>query len=445
MAVLRTKIVWTDPNGEPVTLTDVKQINVRKSSDMGNNAGDFGLRNPITNLTLYMDNEGIRFNPEQDVLFYARYDDDGTGLPETYDNLIFSGRVVEFEGESTDTKTDIKVSTVDSSFIVLNRIYIGDEFGPVNETVKKVIGFANNNTPELSKQIVVADESDGGFLADEKSDGTEFPGVQYSSAGRPVYKVLQELAQPLYTGEAENVNYRFFVDRNNELHFFYPSDGVQHVIVEGSRETESAVYTHPITGEDISFDDTNIHKLIQTKLKLAVYDITNFIIYKAGEDLEGNQIMNFAFAPTSGVPITKDSFRSWEKITKKLKQDEESVGNLTKEYGDRYTVANSSGTTSWGVAYGSEEAYNNALVQRAENIAEAIADAEFRATADPRWRGSIEVQGQNIYEPGDALMFTSNRLGIQDIFMRIVDVQHSISKGGWFTNLTVQEEFKVVL
>lgn len=438
MAILRTAVVWTDDLGRTHTLKDVKSFNIKQSAGIKNNQSNITLRNSIGSIKPYSEFNTALFEPNQDILLYARYDNDGTGLDLVNDNLVFSGRVVEFEGESNDSTTDLKLKCSDSSYIMLNRIFIGEVEGTVDDIIKYVIDTSNEYTADPNARV----RYDGGFIVDERSNGTSFSSELYSSPGKPVYEVLSDLSEPLYTGEPENINYRFFVDKNNQLHWFYPSDGAQHILIEGSRTTNERTYTHPITGESVEFSDTNTHKVINTKLTRAVYDIVNFIIYKAGEDLEGDQIMGFAFDPTSGIPNTNDSFRSYEKVTKTLKRIEQVQGNLNKVYGDQYELDGTSGTTSWGVSYSNAAEYNTAFVERAERVAQVLAESEFRTTGSPRFKGTIEVQGQGIYQPNDALLFSSDRLGIQNSFMRITDVQHNFQKGGWFTTLSVQEEIR---
>jgi hypothetical protein len=142
-------------------------------------------------------------------------------------------------------------------------------------------------------------------------------------------------------------------------------------------------------------------------MTFAVYDIVNFIIFKAGQNLEDEQITYFAYQDGSGSPVSKDSYRSWEDIARELKRREAAIGNLTFSKNDEYTIANSSGTTSWGVVYATDDEYNDAFILEARRLALARAQAEFDKTGNPRWQGDIELKGEHSFDVNDTLVFTS--------------------------------------
>jgi hypothetical protein len=447
MARLLITVVWVNKSGVPNNLTDVQRINIRRGSDIKHNTCDITLANNMYTARPYVDSASseIQFEPEQAVEVYAKYDEEGTDIDtSSTDNLVFSGRVVEYDAEYDADKTSIKLKCSDSSYIALNKLFVGDETDTPPNLIMHVISYVNDTIDEPEKQISAALVSNGGFIADEKTnangDGSfTFNSKQISKVFKPAYEVLQELSQTGYTEDGE-IPYRFHIDKQNRFHWFYPSDSAAHVLNVGSTTAQSATYTHPVTEEEEFVDDSNIHHITQVKLKKAVYEVTNFIIYKAGEDLNNVQILHFKYDDSTGAPVVKDSFRNWENIARELKVAEENIGNLALDNGDIYTIVDTNSVTSWGVAYTDADEYNDAFIVEARRKASAQASAEFKKTGSPRWKGSIELKGSDLFDANDGIIFTSNVHGIQRVFLRVTDVQHTIDKGGWFTTIQVEEE-----
>lgn len=447
MAVLQVLLVWTDTSGTSHILNDYASIYVERNEKIQNNNCRVKFKNSIGSTQPYIEDGRLLFEADQPLNLYVRYDTDGTEITQDSQYLLFSGRVIEYDVMVDQDQSFIEVKASDSSYVALNRMFVEDIRGTAPELVKKVIDVSNENAPE-DQQITAELVGNGGLISDtmsEASGNNAFPQTRYATGARPAYEALQELSQPYYTGEPFNVNYRFYVTRDGELKWFYPEDNAQHVIVEGASTPQSSSYTHPITGEDVDFTDDNAHRLLSYNMTKSVYDIVNFILFKAGEDIDGNQIRGFAFDPTSGVPITKEAEREYSKVAKALKYQEQAFGNLTKGYSDEYTLDVSTGETSWGVPYGSADEYNDAFRAEAIRLARLLAQLEFRETGNPRWQGKMEIQGERGFEPNDAMMFTARNTGIDNIFLRLTNIQHNIDKNGWFTTLRVREEiFKEV-
>jgi hypothetical protein len=507
--VLKLEVRWTGDDGTQ-TLTDVISVNIMKNDELRNNSMDIVLRNDSSSTRPYVVGGIIKFNTEQPIDLFIRYDNDGSGLDDYNTNyLIFSGRVVEFTCGTEEKQTNLTLKCADSSYIALNRIWIGVEADTPPNLIQKIIRFINQNIADPNKQIIcitekdvtaiatdgtvtsaahglnndepvvlydtnstpsadgrwiVSDTSANTFRLKDKaslsyptfsvagtagtiggvqsldSDGSAYASVAISKVAKPAYEIIQELSQPEMTGEVDKVPNRFHVDKWNSIRWFYPDDTVRHVITEGITSAQSATYYHPVLKQTQSYTDTRGHEVVNVKMTFAVYDIVNFIIFKAGQNLEDEQITYFAYQDGSGSPVSKDSYRSWEDIARELKRREAAIGNLTFSKNDEYTIANSSGTTSWGVVYATDDEYNDAFILEARRLALARAQAEFDKTGNPRWQGDIELKGEHSFDVNDTLVFTSARHGIRNIFMRITSVKHNISKGGWFTTITVKEE-----
>jgi hypothetical protein len=500
---------WYGSSGQPVVLDDVVSVNITKSDELRNSRMEVVLRNDQNLSRDYLSSGLLSFNTEQQIDFYVRYDNDGAGL-ENYslNYLLFSGRVVEFDVEVEERRTILTLKCADSSYIALNRIWIGVENDTPPNLLVKIARFINQNIADPRKRIVAIQEkavtniavdgvctctahgindgepvvlysstttpsADGRWLAGSvtansfrlkdsitgayasfsssgtatlggiqavDSNGNPYTVVEISKVAKPAYEIYQELSQPGFTKEVSGIPNRFHVDKNNSLRWFYPEDTVKHVVFEGLTTPQTATYVHPVTGATETYADTRGHEVVKIKMTYAVYDVVNFIIYKAGQDLNNEQITFFAYQDGSGVPVSKDAFRSWEDIARELKDREAARGNITFNKNDEFTIAVSSGTTSWGVAYSSDNDYNDKFILECIRLATARAQAEFDLTGNPRWQGSIELRGEHSFDVNDTLVFTSTRNGIRNKFMRITSVKHNISNAGWFTTIDTKEE-----
>lgn len=444
MAVLRTEVQWDKPADGMVPLTDVERITIRRGIDIKHNTLDVTLKNNPNYVRDYVSSGEITFKPEQQIDVYARYDDDGDGLDTSgVDDMIFSGRVVEFEVDANADSCKLKLQCSDSSFIALNKLWVGDETNTPPNLIVDVINRINLNVADPNKQI---EATVGSGIASLRSNGSAFPSYRLSKVFKPAYEVINELSQPEVTGEI--VPYRFHVDKDNVFQWFFPDDSAEHVLVEGATGPQSATYQHPVTTLPESVTDSHAHKITRHKLKKAVYDITNFIIFKAGEDMDNVQIMDFQYDTMTGSPVLKEAFRNWEDIARTLKDQEYRAGNLTHTKSDEYALVSTSGTATWKDSTGSAVTYSSASDYKSKfrtevlRVAVARCQAIFNKTGKPRYKGTIEVKGANWYDPNDAVVFTSSRAGISNLFLRITEIQHNIDKNGWFTTLTVDEEIQ---
>jgi hypothetical protein len=439
---LKIIVEWTDPSGIARELTDVVRVGTRKATEMSHNTMDIVLKNDRWSDRPYISAGGeIQFRPEQQIDVFVRFDDDGAGLTKDLSYLLFAGRVVEFKCVTSEKDSPITLKCSDATYIAMNKLYVGDEIDTIPNLISRVIALVNHGLPARKK--ITAEQSStlptpDGFVASVRSDASAFPSTRVTKVFKPAYEVINELSQPTQTGE--ETPYRFHVNRENRFTWFYPQDSARHVIEEGAQTPLTVVYTHPITKTERTVVDPNTHRVKSVDLTRAVYDIVNFIIYKAGVDLNDTQILGFKYDTTSGSPTVKDSFRNWEEIARNVKLAEKNVGNLTYVKEDEYTIANTSGTTAWGQSYSSSSDYNEKFVNFCKRIAESRAEGEFRKTGSPRWRGRVEVRGENNFDANDPIIFTSARHGIQKVFMRITEVSHNISKNGWFTSLQLEEE-----
>lgn len=443
MSKLIVRVDWENPQGDLVQLTDVQRVNIRKGSDIKHNTLDITLTNSPRKPRPYIGGSEVQFAPEQQINVYVKYDTDGSGI-DTLNDLVFAGRVVEYEAILDADKSPLKLKCSDSSFIALNKLWVGDETDTPPSLIIDVIGFINDTITNEDNRISARLTTNGGSVAASKSTGA-FSEVTLARTFKPAYEVIQELSQPDKTGDGD-VPYRFHVDKNNVFHWFRPDDTASHVLVAGQNTAQTSTYVHPVTNATETVTDSNNHDILNYKLKNAVYDITNFIIYKAGEDMDNVQILDFEYDATTGSPVLKDSFRSWEDIARAMKSADAAAGNITKIGGDDYNYPGSYPVTpAWDDqkrSVSSDSQYNDNFIEQAILNGDSRATSEFQYTGDPRYKGSIELKGSSLFDANDALVFSAPKHGIKNVFLRVKDVQHNIDKTGWFTTLQVEEEVK---
>lgn len=444
MVKLRCEVHWTIAS-RTFVLDDYEMITVRRSADLKNSKVDVTLKNNLGTFEPYINSGSVAFQADQTLEVYAKNDSDGSGLDTAAgsDDLLFSGRVTRVSHEEGDKQTLIKVTAADTSFIMLNKLWVGSETDTVDELVIKVSDFVNNNVSNSWDTISASSVTSGGEVSDTRSDGSAFPSYTLSKVFKPASEVLQHLSQPSVTGEV--APYRIHIDKNNVLHWFYPSDNAAHIINVGTTAPQTVSYTSPITGSTVSdLSDSNSHYVINYSLEQSPYDVINYIIYKAGVDMEGEQVLYYAFDPTSGAPIVKDSFRNYEEIARDMKEEDRRAGNITRVREDEYNYPGSYPVTpAWKSTSGSvasDSAYNDAFILEARRRADSYCEAIFKQFGSPRLKGKIVLRGENSFEANDGLWFRAENTGIPGKFLRITDVQHNITNGGWNTTLQVEEE-----
>lgn len=442
MGKLLVEIRWII-NGITYVLQDYESINIRRSSDLEQNACEITLKNSST-LEPYVDNSTLQFNPDQPINVFAKIDKDGSGLDTslTSNDLIFNGRVAKIAMKEDPSKSTIKLNCSDSSFVALNKLWVGEESGTPAELIVKVVDFVNNNVATQWDTVSAATTTNGGFIQDTDSDGNAFTSSTFSKVFKPAFEVIQELSEPEYTGDL--VPYRFSLSVNNVLSWFYPDDSAEHAIHANQTTPQTTSFIHPITKEGVTVTDEQKHAVYNYDLNNSIYDVVNYIIFKCGEDMDGNQIVNYAYDKNTGAPVVKDSLRVWEDLARDMKEEDRRAGNITKTYSDEYSYPTSYPMTpAWKRSSGTvanDTDYNNEFIIEATRRARAHCAMEFKFNGSPKLKGKIELEGKSSYEPNEAVLFTAPNTGINKQYLRITDVQHNLLKNGWSTTLTVEEE-----
>lgn len=288
-------------------------------------------------------------------------------------------------------------------------------------------------------------EVSDGFIQDERINNSVFPDIKLNRYGKPLSDTIAFLSQTENTNpESERTSglihkraMRWFIDRQNRLHWYYPQDTPQYFFEDGATTAVSP--------------DTVFHRIQNITLNNKVQDRINYIIYKAGEDMDNDMIKFFSRAPFSGVPQVKESERKWLDIARDMKSHSEKEGNIIKSTGEIYAypvsydpLPNGDTFPVWdtikNITPTSDSEYNTVFINNARKESDERSRAIFSELANPKWDGQIRLRGEDI-EVGELINFTSKKYGISNIKLRTKQITHIITaQTGWITTLRVEED-----
>ena len=556
MGQLLTKVILYDINGNLIEdiSSYVISLTCRKSKEPKNNQVDLKIHNPNGKFSS-LDGTGPPFVTSQVLKIYAKIDTDNTGLDTSSDsvNLLMVADITEVGCEGDENKEIITISGVDRTFVILNRLSVGNyRAGDTNapngegwnspESIQNIIhnvtdqsikpaselftilgtmggiyeidarlftegikqsgtatstssyklidgsatfqtnlvkigDWVYNSTDReyatvksvdseiqltLYEDMIVSGESysvSGGFIQHKRpnlgtsdtntalfpgADVTNFPFVSLGKSYKPAYDLIDDLSQYQNTNTINESNPNsafkivvqramiYYVDEKNRFHWFYPNTSPTILMATGSTTAINP--------------DTNIHYIHQFKLKKSVYDITNFIVFRAGTDINGAQILGYFYDETSGSPILKDSYRPFVSIAERMKEADYIKGNLQRgTTGDQryynfpagYPVTPDWDPSSRPVANNND--YNENFREVATYAGQAWAKSIINKRMSPRWKGSITLQGE-IINPADLIRISISKIGLTNKDLRVIDVDHSIDKSGWKLTLNVEED-----
>tara|TARA_Y100000310_G_scaffold103241_1_gene101530 strand:+ start:20497 stop:22170 length:1674 start_codon:yes stop_codon:yes gene_type:complete len=305
-----------------------------------------------------------------------------------------------------------------------------------------VVSVDDDTTLTLTKDIFTAElqtyQISDAFMQDTRPDGTAYPNISFNQLEKPVVEAVGKLSQVENTNSvAEQASgliikrgMRWFIDTQNRFHWYVPDDTPEHIMSVGQTSAISPdANNHIIHNVELNKDDDNN---------------VNFIVFKAGEDMKGVQIKNFARAQFSGTPIAKEAKRTWAHIARNMKHDDAVEGNIVKVAFDDYAYPTSYPMTPvWDrdqASVANDAAYNANFQTEAILRGQDIARKIFQGLANPRYKGSIIVRGE-LFQVGDLIQFTSNPHGVKNVNMRITQLTHTISPAqGWITNIRMEED-----
>lgn len=405
MAVPFVKVYYTPDGGYEQDITEFVGLQNKRGLQLKDAKCDLNINN--SKYRYKTGGESI-FQQDGDIDIYADY----SPITKSSAQLILSGQIQEITHNAGERGTATKLSVSDKTNLLLSGVWGKNYEG---ETVDAIVRNVIQNAPSAQGLVTVTN------VVSTTTGGVAFPTTNMAKTMKPVYEWLTDLSQPGVTGEDKA--YLFYVDKDNDLHWFYPSATVSSSLLEGSVE------------------------IYNVSMKKSQDELVNMLIYNAGQDLKGNGILWYYYDSTSRSNKLRMKFQPMIDIGRDLIDGEILAGNLTESAGGAFHykgkdyVRNGSVTPAWGGGpYSSDNDYNDAFRTRAKAVADTKASGYVAAFSGLRWKGNIEVKGTHGYTAGDLLTVDLPTLGILNTNLRVWDVAQSFGADGWITGLELRED-----
>ena len=474
MSILLQRILWY-PIGEatseggvitygsPTDITDAVNMNVGKGLAIQNNVLSFNLRNDWKNYVNSSDE--INFEEEDQFKVYTKYVDDNDDITvawtvdsESYptsSDLIGIYFLKGYGVQDSNSGTRIKITAVDKTYILFNKVFskswkLDKEFS-APELVQKIVRLSTQGSGQFSNngvnyEIDARLVSNGGYIQDERSDGSSFPVVEIAKVWKPIYEWMKDLSSVEYINDAEEIAdeeyvygrpFIYWVDEENRLHWEEPT-------YESS--TSFVVGTDEIYG-------LNLNK--------SMFGNANMIIFNAGDGMEKRGIWSYYLDESSNIKGLQMKVVPMTHIARDLKKRDYQEGvpqEDRKDGGDgagipvyqypldtEYPLSACTFPDPHLTDYTSpsdiedDGDYNGALKERALYDARALAKRITSGLAHLKWKGSMEIKGSK-YTVGTLIDLTDERVGLKNEELRVMDVKHNMTSAGWFTTLSIEKD-----
>lgn len=407
------------------TFYDFNSIMIRRQLNAKSNTIKITLPNKFGKYSGKHDFKG--FKEDDKIYIYARW-----GAITEADDLLMAATIKELGFKSSGNKREISLICMDRTYQLLNKIYMGGGVSDSDsqnapETIKKVVDWVShldNRDFAIGTDTYIETTPSG-------MGGTAFDDITLSLNMKTAYEWITELSGDPYTrydtGSKTDRMFIFWIDKDNEFHWKYPS------------QTEDAT----ITVENGSTSSNTV------SIKKTIFDVINLVIFNAGNDPEGNGVQWYFYDKTSKQPELRARYQPMVDIGKELQYQEELHAAFTSGYPDSYPH-----TTRWGESVANDAGYLGAIgladTDGTGFRGRAVREAKQRAqkitarSGDLRWKGTIAMRGTNSYTPGDLFKINYEDANMVNQKLRCKGVEHQITKKGWFTTLTVEEDAKAL-
>lgn len=466
MTVLLKRLIIYDEDGtNPIEIEDDEGVTVKFSQGAKGSSMSLTLKNAWAE---HVSSGEFRFGVDNIVKLWLKWADEGTDTITTTSSadLIMSADVIDIESSGEEKATTWKLTCMDRTFIILNKLFVKNY--PISESrtspqlIKEIINFTTGTGTGTLSTSLKADlavggwntttgiftRTGGGYIQGIRPDNSPFPVVAISKVYKPVYEWIDDLSQPDMTNNTTELSatgtppsprpYYFYIDENNNCHWEFPDVTTpSHHFTWGSTSAVSP--------------DTVAHYIKSFKLKKVVSNIINTVYFNAGDDFYGSGTLDYFYDKTSTASKVKPVYRPWIDIAKdamyreiieenptKYTEDNATPGTLFFQ-GKRYT-ASYNFTPHWTTtAVTTDTTLNNSFRSYIISQGKLRAQRLCQRKANPRWKGKITIRGEKL-AIGELIQFNSTDHGIVNAKVRITDVQHVISKTGWDVVLSVEED-----
>jgi hypothetical protein len=353
-------------------LTNVTSIRVTRTGEAKNNTADIILDN--INESFVADGE-FKFKVDEVIKIYAS---NGNVDKNNSAHLIGTYTIINYSLAPDAASATLKC--VDKTYNMLVKLWAGDKTDtPPNiiETVVQTVNEDGTSATPLTTSIASTDSSGGSFT-----------NVDYFSTYKTAYEVISELSQPQYTGDDRS--YIFWFDENDTFYWEYPN------------QTTSGTLTF---GSD---------PVLTMKTDKTESDAISMVIYNAGADKDGNDVLGFYLDPEAGSIKNRMAYQPMTDISKLLKK--------------KFTDAGTYGSLT-----------NAAFTAELDSAAVARSEAIVRRVGQGLWESIVDVDGEK-YSYGDLYTVDATDQGFPATPVRINRIVHVMNKNGWKTRLTLRQD-----
>lgn len=409
MAVVYFKAYYRPPEGVEREITNLLNFQQSRGLELKSSKADLVLKNsPFRD-----ENEGESiFQEDGTVEIYADY------LPITRatNQLLLSGQIRQINFSAGENGAQTKLTVADRTVLLLGSLQGGT--------------FKNKTSAEIIKTLVQAATEDGNGnqkvtttnVSETDKDGGSLKNiVEFRETFKPLTEIINELSQPARTGDDRP--YQFYVDTDNDLHWFYPS------------QTSNGDLTY------------GVHEIFEYTINRSSDDVVNMVIYNAGPDLKGDGVLWYFYDTNSKTSELRMKFFPFTDLSKQLFDAEVLLGNLVEDLtgsipypskGKLYSDGTYNFTTSWGESVANFNAYNQGYRNELKSRGDASSRNITTRFGKLLWKGNVVLKGTNQYKAGDLLTVTLPSMG--SVLLRVQDVTHNFQKGGWATTLEIKED-----
>lgn len=272
----------------------------------------------------------------------------------------------------------------------------------------------------------------GGFIETLRPDGSEFPTISMVKVFKPVFEWISQLTAP------DHINSMTELETNNLI---ISRSLLFHIDTQDRYHCYRVDDTPTIS---IDSSDSTTYKTTRVSGGKKLFGTTNMIIYRYRNMNKIDQLGVYYEAGT-GIPMAKDSYRPMISISEGMQLEAIKAGQQSAyyTYPSSYPI-----TPVWDRqqrAVNSDSEYNTNFEEEADLRCKAFAQALIKGRANPLWVLNWEIKGKADISVNSLLEVTHAPLGLKRYLLRVVEIDHSITKNGYFTNLKLKEDQKVMV
>jgi len=267
---------------------DVVALSSKQSIQAKNNTFNIQVANPYDK---YRDGEGLYFAQGEFIQLWL--DETIPISTGSSSQLVLSGVIQGSKQMVTSAGRIITIDALDRSYHLLHGIfsknYSGTQFNTAPLIIKNVI---QHLTDQGNRSYNITTSN----VATTTSTGGSFKEIDFTALNKSGYEIIKTLSQTSNTGDDRG--YIFWVDKDNDFHWVYPSQTSSNTITEGQQN------------------------MISMTIRQETWDVVNFIIFNSGTDMNGVGVLWYFYDENSDQPDLRMKYEPMTDIAKDLNEKE---------------------------------------------------------------------------------------------------------------------------